>query len=248
MRYSQDLPLEEKQRLDQIHLKQGGVNPYGTDLNNENSGLNSMFPPRDKIGHHMVLKPSVTKSPAELMEWARNERMNRRQKSPEEMAYYTNIDETQGNPTVKDPASELQRLPSLIGQPMAQPPSSSWLQETYGHLDSSRPMPSRPMQWPDRGGFRPDFTPRPNEPPAPNFVSDISTQPTTMPRPSGGPFGGGGKGGNFLGRFERLLDGLEGLVGKLGGSGGTSESPFPTGDGGGLSEVIQTPFTPTQDY
>ena len=227
MRYSQDLPLEEKQRLDQIHLKQGGVNPYGTDLNNENSGLNSIFPPRDKIGHHMVLNPPVTKSPAELMEWARNERMNRRQKSPEEMAYYTNIDETQGNPTVKDPASELQRLPSLIGQPMAQPP-----------LD-----PSRPMQWPDRGGFQPDLFSKPSP------VMSTPSPPTTMPRPSGGPFGGGGgKGGNFLGRFERLLDGLEGLVGKLGGSGGTSESPFPTGDGGGLAEVIQTPFTPTQDY
>ena len=86
--------------------------------------------------------------------------------------------------------------------------------------------------------------------PQPTTTTMPLPQPPVMPTPSppttGGPFGGGGK--TFLNRFERLLDGLEGLVGKLGGSGGTSESPFPTGDGGGLAEVIQTPFTPTQDY
>jgi len=198
---------------------------YGPDRNiyaNENSGLNSMFPPRDKRG-----QLSVTKSPTELMEWARNERMNRRQKSPEEMAYYTNIDETQGNPTVKDPA--------MISQ--------EWQQE--------HPLWQRDFV--DRGGRRPDFTPRPSGRPQeyrPEMIRPAVMEPpsTTMPSPSGGPFGGGGKGGNFLGRFERLLDGLEGLVGKLGGSGSTPESPFPTGDGGGLAEVIKTPFTPTQDY
>ena len=125
----------------------------------------------------------------------------------------------------------------------------------------------------DRGGRRPDFTPRPSggaqEYPSsftidarpgldarPELVGPAVIQPsppyTTMPTPqppkTGGPFGGGGKGGNFLNRFERLLDGLEGLVGKLGGSGSTPESPFPTGDSGGLAEVIKTPFTPTQDY
>ena len=239
MRYSQDLPLEEQQRLDQIHLNQGGVSPYRNGLNNENSGLNSMFPPRDKIGHHMVLNPSVTKSPAELMEWARNERMNRRQKSPEEMAYYTNIDETQGNPTVKDPA--------MISQEWQQEPLISW-------AGGVRPLPSPPTTMPlpeIGGGFRPDFTPRPSGRPQeyrPEMIRPAVMEPpsTTMPRPSGGPFGGGGK--TFLNRFERLLDGLEGLVGKLGGSGSTPESPFPTGDGGGLAEVIKPPFTPTQDY
>ena len=197
---------------------------YGPDRNiyaNENSGLNSMFPPRDKRG-----QLSVTKSPTELMEWARNERMNRRQKSPEEMAYYTNIDETQGNPTVKDPA--------MISQ--------EWQQE--------HPLWQRDFV--DRGGRRPDFTPRPSGRPQeyrPEMIRPAVMEPpsTTMPSPSGGPFGGGGKGGNFLGRFERLLDGLEGLVGKLGADGGTPEAPFSSG-GGGLSDAIQTPYTPTQDY
>jgi len=221
MKYSSDLPLEERQRLDQMWANIAG-GPARNMYANENSGLNSMFPPRDKRG-----QLSVTKSPTELMEWARNERMNRRQKSPEEMAYYTNIDETQGNPTVKDPA--------MISQ--------EWQQE--------HPLWQRDFV--DRGGRRPDFTPRPSGRPQeyrPEMIRPAVMEPpsTTMPSPSGGPFGGGGKGGNFLGRFERLLDGLEGLVGKLGGSGSTPESPFPTGDGGGLAEVIKTPFTPTQDY
>ena len=88
-------------------------------------------------------------------------------------------------------------------------------------------------------------------------VMPTPSPPTTMPLPqppvmstpspptTGGPFGGGGK--TFLNRFERLLDGLEGLVGKLGADGSTPESPFSSG-GGGLSDAIETPFTPTQDY
>jgi len=236
MRYSQDLPLEEKQRLDQIHLKQGGVNPYGTDLNNENSGLNSMFPPRDKRG-----QLSVTKSPTELMEWARNERMNRRQKSPEEMAYYINIDETQGNPTVKDPA--------MISQEWQQE-HPLWQRDFVDRggrrpVFTSRPSGGLPQDFVDRGGV-PEYRP---EMIRPAVIQPPSiTTPTPQPPKTGGPFGGGGKGGNFLNRFERLLDGLEGLVGKLGADGSTPESPFPTGDGGGLAEVIKTPFTPTQDY
>jgi len=216
MRYSQDLPLEEQQRLDQIHLNQGGVSPYRNGLNNENSGLNSMFPPRDKIGHHMVLNPSVTKSPAELMEWAQNERRNRRQKSPEEMAYYINIDETQGNPTVKDPALGLQRPqpiePDFPHYPVKKSPLT--VQPTLS-MPTTMPLPQPPVM------------------------------PTPSPPTTGGPFGGGGK--TFLNRFERLLDGLEGLVGKLGADGNTPESPFSSG-GGGLSDAIETPFTPTQDY
>ena len=108
----------------------------------------------------------------------------------------------------------------------------------------------------DRGGRRPDFTPRPSggaqeyrpEMIRPAVIQPPSiTMPTPQPPKTGGPFGGGGKGGNFLNRFERLLDGLEGLVGKLGADGSTPESPFSSG-GGGLSDAIETPFTPTQDY
>tara|TARA_R100000656_G_scaffold35101_2_gene30078 strand:+ start:541 stop:1224 length:684 start_codon:yes stop_codon:yes gene_type:complete len=227
MRYSQDLPLEEKQRLDQIHLKQGGVNPYGTDLNNENSGLNSMFPPRPE-----PIKPEGVSD----QDW-------------------------QGYLAAKAEV-EKQRATGDLGRDVRRGEAGyeHWKQGQgqQGYLSSL-------MEQPDP--LRKDVGSPLWEPPAPTFVSDISTQPTTMPlpqppgtggfsqlpttmpRPFGRPFGGGGgKGGNFLGRFERLLDGLEGLVGKLGESGGTSESPFPTGDGGGLAEVIQTPFTPTQDY
>ena len=221
MKYSSDLPLEERQRLDQMWANIAG-GPARNMYANENSGLNSMFPPRDKRG-----QLSVTKSPTELMEWARNERMNRRQKSPEEMAYYTNIDETQGNPTVKDPA--------MISQ--------EWQQE--------HPLWQRDFV--DRGGRRPDFTPRPSggvQEYRPEMIRPAVIQPlppyTTMPTPQP-PKTGGGKGGNFLNRFERLLDGLEGLVGKLGADGSTPESPFSSG-GGGLSDAIETPFTPTQDY
>ena len=86
------------------------------------------------------------------------------------------------------------------------------------------------------------------QPPSPPTTMPVP-QPPVMPTPSppttGGPFGGGGK--TFLNRFERLLDGLEGLVGKLGADGNTPESPFSSG-GGGLSDAIETPFTPTQDY
>ena len=227
MRYSQDLPLEEKQRLDQIHLKQGGVNPYvsWTGLNNENRGLNSMFPPRPE-----PIKPEGA-SDQDWQGYLDAKAKVEKQRAEGDLSRDVRRGEA-GYEHWKQEQGKQGYLSSLMGQPDPL------------RIDVGSPL------W---------------EPPAPNFVSDISTQPatiplpqppvmstpsppTTMPRPSGGPFGGGGKGGNFLGRFERLLDGLEGLVGKLGGSGGTSESPFPTGDGGGLAEVIKTPFTPTQDY
>ena len=97
--------------------------------------------------------------------------------------------------------------------------------------DPNDPLPSPPTTMP---------VPQPPVMPTPS-------PPTTMPTPQP-PKIGGGKGGNFLNRFERLLDGLEGLVGKLGADGSTPESPFSSGEGGGLAEVIKTPFTPTQDY
>ena len=192
MRYRLDLPLEEQQRLDQIHLNQGGVSPYRNGLNNENSGLNSMFPPKTSL-----IPPS---------QW---------------------INKTTGKPWEKSGRGDMP--PGYKAGPTDAP--IPWADDPRLAEFEHRPEMIRPVY-------------EPPAPPSPPTTGGFSQLPTTMPR----PFGGGGKGGNFLGRFERLLDGLEGLVGKLGGSGGTSESPFPTGDGGGLSEVIQTPFTPTQDY
>jgi len=64
-------------------------------------------------------------------------------------------------------------------------------------------------------------------------------EPPRVPRP--------GRGRGFLNRFERLLDGLEGLVGKLGG-----ESPKDTGPlvdpVGGVGSLTPTPFTASQEY
>lgn len=73
-------------------------------------------------------------------------------------------------------------------------------------------------------------------------------RPAVMPQPEVfKPIGG--KGGNFLNRFERLLEGLEGLVGKLGGDSKPDPSPLvdPAGGIGSISP-ISTPFTPSQDY
>jgi hypothetical protein len=87
----------------------------------------------------------------------------------------------------------------------------------------------------------------PNQPitslPRPNVML-----PAVMPQPEVfKPIGG--KGGNFLNRFERLLEGLEGLVGKLGGDSKPDPSPLvdPAGGIGSISP-ISTPFTPSQDY
>ena len=99
--------------------------------------------------------------------------------------------------------------------------------------DPNDPLPSPPTTMP---------VPQPPVMPTP---SPPTTMPLPQPPKTGGPFGG--EGGNFLNRLERLLDGLEGLVGKLGADGSTPESPFSSG-GGGLSDAIETPFTPTQDY
>ena len=170
----------------------------------------------------------------------------------------------QGHDTKQDRYLE----PLIAAQGPQQLPVPHW-RDPARWVPPTQEQPTRPL--PEiGGGFRPETNPYvtsrpgrprrmplPTSPPSMPIPLDPSIsvgkpitslpQPTTMPRPSGGPFGGGGKGGNFLGRFERLLDGLEGLVGKLGGNGSTPESPFSNG-GGGLSDAIETPFTPTQDY
>ena len=72
--------------------------------------------------------------------------------------------------------------------------------------------------------------------------------PAVMPQPEVfKPIGR--RGGNFLNRFERLLDGLEGLVGKLGGESKPDPSPLvdPVGGIGSISPT-PTPFTASQDY
>jgi len=94
--------------------------------------------------------------------------------------------------------------------------------EVLPQLGIRMPQPEDPLPGP------------PNRPPP-----DFPQPGGRMPRP--------GRGRGFLNRFERLLDGLEGLVGKLGGESPEDTSPLvdPVGGIGGLTP---TPFTASQDY
>ena len=252
MRYSQDLPLEEKQRLDQIHLNQMGVSPYRNGLNNENSGLNSMFPPRPEGASdqdwqgYLDAKASAQKQ--------RDEGFLGRITLGGEAGYEH---WKQGHDTKQDRYLE----PLIAAQGPQQLPVPHW-RDPARWVPPTQEQPTRPL--PEiGGGFRPEtnpygpgpYTAGPDGKFSPPRPSPITVQPTPFmptikplspPHKTGGPFGGG-QGKTFLNRFERLLDGLEGLVGKLGADGSTPESPFSSG-GGGLSDAIETPFTPTQDY
>jgi hypothetical protein len=159
MRYSPDLPLEEQQRLDQMHLgMQGGTR----------TGLDSMFNNAGRLQEYQ--------SQSLVEEWRKNR--------------------PQGLGT---------NLTSLIAQPITSLP-------------------------------RPDV------------IGPAVMRPAVMPQPEVfKPIGR--RGGNFLNRFERLLDGLEGLVGKLGGESKPDPSPLvdPVGGIGSISPT-PTPFTASQDY
>ena len=261
MKYRLDLPLEEQQRLDQIHLNQGGVSPYRNGLNNENSGLNGLFPPKrgERGLENLYDMPNMPKGYREMIEAQRKEEQDLYSSygkdymdpsaNPRSGGRYTqefmdyaknkgygirDMTPTDAGMSLTKKDWDVQREkfhPSLgpirIGQPITQPP---YIRD---------PIAEKPF----------DLIRDPNDPlPSPPTTMPLP-QPPVMPTPSppktGGPFGGGGK--TFLNRFERLLDGLEGLVGKLGADGSTPESPFSNG-GGGLSDAIETPFTPTQDY
>ena len=119
--------------------------------------------------------------------------------------------------------------PNVIPNPFAH-----YTDDTYPTGDETRPpvMLPQPIDMPRS----PVMLPLPGQE-NPYPVGPI--RPGGMPRP--------GRGRGFLNRFERLLDGLEGLVGKLGG-----ESPKDTGPlvdpVGGVGSLTPTPFTASQDY
>ena len=206
---------------------------YGPDRNiyaNENSGLNGLFPPRSDIQQFKDLQASKPTPPPRVGYDLKPEGASDQ--------------DWQGYLDAKASAQK-QRDEGFLGRVIlgGEGGYDRWkqYQGKQGYLE---PLIDQ------------DFTPRPSggaqeyrpEMIRPAVIQPPSiTMPTPQPPKTGGPFGGGGKGGNFLNRFERLLDGLEGLVGKLGADGSTPESPFSSG-GGGLSDAIETPFTPTQDY
>jgi hypothetical protein len=235
MKYSSDyLPLEERQRLDQMWANIAG-GPNRNIYANENRGLNSMFRPRD-IGQP-ITQPAMVG--AAVMGY------HRRPKAGGGYEYHTTGSSTDPLPSGGGWESSRQEWPGNQHLP-PQRPSFEDIPERPTEPFPGITQGPKNLEWNRRHRlYLQEPLPQPPVMPTP---SPPTTMPTPFPPKTGGPFGGGGKGGNFLGRFERLLDGLEGLVGKLGGSGSTPESPFPTGDGGGLAEVIKTPFTPTQDY
>jgi len=212
MKYSSDLPLEERQRLDQMWANIAG-GPNRNIYANENRGLNSMFPPKTSL-----IPPSQWINKTTGKPW---EKSGRGDMPPGYKAGPTDAP----IPWADDPRlAEFEHRPEMIRPAVIQPPSTTM------------PLPQPPvMPTPSP----PTTMPVPQPP-----VMPTPQPPTTMPTPQPPKIGGGG---NFLNRFERLLDGLEGLVGKLGADGSTPESPFSSG-GGGLSDAIETPFTPTQDY
>ena len=210
MKYSSDLPLEERQRLDQMWANIAG-GPNRNIYANENRGLNSMFRPRD-IG-----QPITQPATAGLAVMG----YHRRPKAGGGYEYHTTGSSADPLPSGGGWESSGQEWPGMIPPELRYDPGYS----RYPDLERFPTPPHKPID--------PGFETFPMVP-----------KPIDSPRPHKGPFGGG-QGKTFLNRFERLLDGLEGLVGKLG---GTPESPFSSGEGGGLAEVIKTPFTPTQDY
>jgi len=244
MKYSSDyLPLEERQRLDQMWANIAG-GPNRNIYANENRGLNSMFRPRD-IG-----QPITQPATAGLAVMG----YHRRPKAGGGYEYHTTGSSTDPLPSGGGWESSRQEWPGNQHLP-PQRPSFEDIPERPTEPFPGITQGPKNLEWNRRHRLylqeplpQPPIMPTPSPPttmPVPQPpVMPTPQPPTTMPTPQPPKIGGGG---NFLNRFERLLDGLEGLVGKLGADGSTPESPFSSG-GGGLSDAIETPFTPTQDY
>ena len=208
MRFSRDLPIEEQQRLQQIHLDMSGSTRTGLDsmfddMGNRRNPRAPMVAAPPTISNHMM-------TPIQEYEQAKLDAEQYRKDSGD-MGRYVMDEPTKTELSFEDWQKSKNRLPelgtnltSLIGTP-----------NTFPTTSLPRPDVMRPAVMPQPEVFK--------------------------------PFGG--KGGNFLNRFERLLEGLEGLVGKLGGDSKPDPSPLfdPAGGIGSISP-ISTPFTPSQDY
>jgi len=210
MRYSQDLPIEEQRRLDQMHLDmQGGTR----------TGLDSMFDDAGRPQPMVAAPPTISNHM---------------------------VDQNLAIDGIFDPSKIVDRL--------NQPPQ--FLDKDPRHF--TKPIRMNTLQSPDHSLIGQPLTslPQPTGDILPDPVNRLTgsniqlnqIRPEVMPRPEiFKPKGG--RGGNFLNRFERLLEGLEGLIGKLGGDSKPDPSPLvdPAGGIGSISP-ISTPFTPSQDY
>jgi hypothetical protein len=201
MRYSPDLPLEEQQRLDQMHLgMQGGTR----------TGLDSMFNNAGRLQEYqsqpmVAAPPIISMTPRQEYEQAKLDAEQYRKDSGDMGRYVMDAERPFEEWRKNRPQGLGTNLTSLIAQPITSLP-------------------------------RPDV------------IGPAVMRPAVMPQPEVfKPIGR--RGGNFLNRFERLLDGLEGLVGKLGGESKPDPSPLvdPVGGIGSISPT-PTPFTASQDY
>ena len=114
-------------------------NPY------REGGLASVNP----FAHNSIFQ-GVEGEQKQLMEYAQFELMNRRAKSPEELAYLNNIMETKGRPTVQKPLPDGSQLGMLA--PTEVDPMS---------LGPNWDIMDRPEVMPRPGMPQPEVTPRP---------------------------------------------------------------------------------------
>ena len=224
----------------------------------ERKGLNGLFPPkRGEEGRGFIdYMPQLISDPNDperlrFEEWKKKQEAQMKEINDLKRGYGKNLwnerKSLRGGPTYTPEFIQYAKDKGFKIDDKTAMDAGQHITKEGWHDPFSSPTGDGPFDSSTGGGFPPPPTTMPvPQPPVMPTPSPSTTMPTPQPPKTGGPFGGGG--GNFLNRFERLLDGLEGLVGKLGGSGSTPESPFPTGDSGGLAEVIKTPFTPTQDY
>lgn len=230
--YSPDLPLEERQRLDQMWSDYAGGRGSLDMQGGTRTGLDSMFDDSGRPQPMVAAPPTIGTNMITSIQEYEQARLDAQQYRK---------DSGDGSPPGLN-----KNLTSVIGQPQG--------------LGTFKSMIKPPTSLPNQPRIPEEISPYiteiaqpptsfPNQPIISLPRSDV-VRPAVMPQPVGYPSPNkGGKGGNFLNRFERLLEGLEGLVGKLGGDSKPDPSPLvdPAGGIGSISP-ISTPFTPSQDY
>ena len=208
--YSPDIPLEERQRLDQMYQQR--LNQPAFDMERgTRTGLDSMF---DDMGNRRNPRAPMVAAPPTISNHAKTLRQEYEQAQLDAKQY-------------RKDSGDMGRYV----------------------MDAERPFEEWRKNRPQGLGTNlTSLIATPNNKPVTSLPRPNVMLPAVMPQPEVfKPIGG--KGGNFLNRFERLLEGLEGLVGKLGGDSKPDPSPLvdPAGGIGSISP-ISTPFTPSQDY
>ena len=258
MRMSPNLPIEEQKRLRQEYMEMSN-RPLAAfhDRANNRTGLDSMF---NDLGQPNISNHAMTLR--QEYEQARREAAKYR-KERGDMGRYVMDSPTRTERSFEDWMKSRKDRPTLWRNPV--PLGGPNIDDTYPTGNESylpfpkdevtiMPQPGTIMPQPGTVMPSPEVMPSPGKPqpidmPRPPVMLPLPGQENPYPvgpiRPGGMPRPGRGRG--FLNRFERLLDGLEGLVGKLGG-----ESPKDTGPlvdpVGGVGSLTPTPFTASQDY